>query len=153
MSRGTLFEAGAGTTAAAMMSWILAMVHYPEELKKLQGEVDKVVGDDRLPEFDDVPQLPRVRAVAKEVSKSSIDVLQVLELTKCRLFGGDQLPQAASHTSQRKTTCTKGCTFPQARTSIRINGPSTAIHHCILILRLSSLIVGCRRNTQLSRSH
>ena len=52
---------------AAMMSWILAMVHHPEEMKKLQEEVDKVVGDNRLPEFEDVPQLPRVRAVAKEV--------------------------------------------------------------------------------------
>ena len=50
-----------------MMSWVLAMLHCPEELKKLQEELDKVVGDDRLPEFDDIPQLPRVRAVAKEV--------------------------------------------------------------------------------------
>lgn len=43
------------------------MVHYPSELKRLQEEIDKVVGDDRLPSFDDIPQLPRVRAVAKEV--------------------------------------------------------------------------------------
>lgn len=65
---GTLFEAGAGTTASAMMSWCLCMVHHPAEMKKLQEEVDKVCGDKRLPEFEDMPNLPRVRAVAKEVS-------------------------------------------------------------------------------------
>jgi len=64
---GTLFEAGAGTTAAAMMSFMLAMVLHPEELKKLQAEIDEVVGDSRLPTFQDMPRLPRVRAVVKEV--------------------------------------------------------------------------------------
>ena len=43
------------------------MVHYPDEMKKLQEEIDGVVGDDRLAEFDDMSRLPRVRAVAKEV--------------------------------------------------------------------------------------
>lgn len=64
---GTLFEAGAGTTAAAMMSFCLAMCHYPEWQNEIQREVDRVVGDDRMPEFDDMPALPTVRAVAKEV--------------------------------------------------------------------------------------
>lgn len=64
---GTLFEAGAGTTAAAMMSFILAMVLHPQEFSKLQKEVDNVVGSSRLPSFEDMPNLPRVRAVAKEV--------------------------------------------------------------------------------------
>ncbi|KAK3702409.1 hypothetical protein LTR37_014875 [Vermiconidia calcicola] len=64
---GTLFEAGAGTTAAAMMSWVLGMVHHPEEMKKLQQEIDQVVDGGRLPEFEDIPRLPRVRAVAKEI--------------------------------------------------------------------------------------
>jgi cytochrome P450 len=63
---GTLFEAGAGTTAAAMMSFVLAMCHYPEWQEKMQQEVDRVVGDGRMPDFGDVPQLPMVRAVAKE---------------------------------------------------------------------------------------
>ncbi|KAK4545451.1 hypothetical protein LTR36_002801 [Oleoguttula mirabilis] len=63
---GTLFEAGAGTTAAAMMSWLLCMALHPDELRKLQQQLDEVVGNDRLPTFDDLPNLPRVRAVAKE---------------------------------------------------------------------------------------
>lgn len=64
---GTLFEAGAGTTAAAMMSFMLAMVLHPTWYTKLQQEVDFVYGNDRLPTLDDTPQLPTVRAVVKEV--------------------------------------------------------------------------------------
>ncbi|KAK5310121.1 hypothetical protein LTR93_012107 [Exophiala xenobiotica] len=64
---GTLFEAGAGTTASAMMSFFLAMCHYPEWQTRLQQELDQVIGDKRMPDFDDIPSLPTVRAVAKEV--------------------------------------------------------------------------------------
>ena len=63
---GTLFEAGSGTTAAAMMSFCLAMCHFPEWQKKMQGEVDSRVGP-RMPQFSDIPNLPIVRAVIKEV--------------------------------------------------------------------------------------
>jgi cytochrome P450 len=64
---GTLFEAGAGTTAAAMRSFILAMTLHPKEFLILQQEVDSVVGSARLPTFADILNLPRVRAIAKEV--------------------------------------------------------------------------------------
>ena len=64
---GTLFEAGSSTTAAAMMSFMLAMVLHPEEYLKLQKELDNVVGPARLPLFTDMENLPRVRAVTKEV--------------------------------------------------------------------------------------
>lgn len=63
---GTLFEAGSGTTAAAMMSFCLAMCHFPQWQKKMQDEVDKHVGS-RIPQFTDIPNLPVVRAVIKEV--------------------------------------------------------------------------------------
>lgn len=63
---GTLFEAGSGTTASAMMSFVLAMCLYPEWQTRLQHELDQVVGDERMPTFDDIPQLPIVRAVVKE---------------------------------------------------------------------------------------
>ncbi|KAJ5233208.1 uncharacterized protein N7469_004974 [Penicillium citrinum] len=63
---GTLFEAGTGTTAAAMMSFCLAMCHHPEWQTKMQTELDRQVGD-QMPEFKDISKLPTVRAVIKEV--------------------------------------------------------------------------------------
>ena len=63
---GTMFEAGSTTTAAAMMSFLLCMVLHPEELRMLQREVDNVVGPERLPAFEDLPNLPYVRAITKE---------------------------------------------------------------------------------------
>ncbi|OAL29828.1 hypothetical protein AYO20_09021 [Fonsecaea nubica] len=64
---GTLFEAGAGTTAAAMMSFVLCMCHSPEWQTRIQQEVDAVVGDHRIPDYSDIPSLPTCRAVIKEV--------------------------------------------------------------------------------------
>ncbi|KAG4441425.1 hypothetical protein IFR05_003112 [Cadophora sp. M221] len=55
----TLFEAGAGTTAAAMMSFLLAMMLHPEAMRKLQEEVDSVIGEDLLPRFEDIERFPR----------------------------------------------------------------------------------------------
>lgn len=45
---------------------ILAMVAYPEVVPKAQKELDAVVGD-RLPQFEDMPNLPYIRAMVKEV--------------------------------------------------------------------------------------
>ncbi|KAL3459719.1 cytochrome P450 [Aspergillus heterothallicus] len=63
---GTLFEAGTGTTAAAMMSFMLVIVLFPQWQQAMWDELDEVVGD-RMPEFEDVPRLPTCRAVVKEV--------------------------------------------------------------------------------------
>jgi cytochrome P450 len=66
---GGLYSAAASTTASLAMSWVLMMVLNPTWLKKLQVELDSVVGKDRLPTFDDLPRLPMVRAVIKEVAR------------------------------------------------------------------------------------
>ncbi|KAL5043370.1 hypothetical protein BDW71DRAFT_121582 [Aspergillus fruticulosus] len=63
---GTLYGGGSGTTANAMQSFILAMVLHPAWQRKVQEEVDGVVGE-RVPGFEDMPRLPLVRAVVKEV--------------------------------------------------------------------------------------
>lgn len=49
------------------MSFILAMLVYPEAQRKAQQEIDSVVGFDRLPDFTDKENLPYVTAVIKEV--------------------------------------------------------------------------------------
>lgn len=43
------------------------MARYPEVQRKAQEEIDRVIGNDRLPTFADQANLPYVEAVAKEV--------------------------------------------------------------------------------------
>ena len=62
---GTLFEAASGTTSAAMMSFMLAMVLHPDKYDKLKSELDSVCGS-RIPTFDDLPNVPYMRACVKE---------------------------------------------------------------------------------------
>ena len=43
------------------------MVLNPQAMKKAQDELDRVVGEDRLPEFSDRANLPYIDAVVKEL--------------------------------------------------------------------------------------
>ena len=54
-------------TVVSLTILLLALVHYPEVLKKAQREIDRVVGTDRLPTFSDREQLPYVDCIIKEV--------------------------------------------------------------------------------------
>jgi cytochrome P450 len=44
----------------------VAMLHYPEVMRKAQDELDRAVGMDKLPEFNDMHHLPYTQAVMKE---------------------------------------------------------------------------------------
>lgn len=50
-----------------MQSFFLAMLKYPDIQRRAQQEVDEVVGQDRLPEFEDLGSLPYVHAIVKEL--------------------------------------------------------------------------------------
>jgi len=63
---GMVFIAGADTTTSAIHTFFLAMVCFPDVQMKAQEELDRVVSG-RLPDFGDVPDLPYVSALVKEV--------------------------------------------------------------------------------------
>ncbi|KAI0835784.1 cytochrome P450 [Hypoxylon sp. FL0890] len=64
---GSPFGAGVETSAGSLASFLLACVKFgPQFIPKAQEELDRVVGKDRLPTFENMPQLPYVRAVASE---------------------------------------------------------------------------------------
>lgn len=44
----------------------MAMALYPSAQKRIKDEIDRVVGMDRLPTFDDRTSLPHVEAVLRE---------------------------------------------------------------------------------------
>jgi cytochrome P450 len=56
-------------TVSAIYSVFLAMVLYPEVQRKAQEEIDRVIGNDRLPTVVDRESLPYVDALSKEVMR------------------------------------------------------------------------------------
>lgn len=66
---GTLFLTGVESMYSIALMFLLAMVLYPDVQKKAQEEIDRVVGADRLPDFDDRPKLPYVEAVMLETMR------------------------------------------------------------------------------------
>ncbi|KUL86332.1 hypothetical protein ZTR_08595 [Talaromyces verruculosus] len=62
---GSLLQAGSETTAAILIGFFQAMLVFPEVAKEAQAEVDRVCGD-RMPDLNDVPDMPYIRACMKE---------------------------------------------------------------------------------------
>jgi len=62
--------AGGIDTTATTMEWLAyIMVNYPETQRKVQAELDEVVGPNRLPTFKDRPNLPYLNAVILELMR------------------------------------------------------------------------------------
>jgi len=53
-------------TFATIYAFFLAMILHPDIAKKVQAEIDHVVGDGRLPTLADRPNLPYTNAVGLE---------------------------------------------------------------------------------------
>ena len=65
-----LIEAGSDTSRKALNAFIMASICYPSFYRKARAEVDKVcsTGDNlRLPVLADMPELPYICAIIKEV--------------------------------------------------------------------------------------
>ena len=54
------------TIGSPLHSFFLAMCHYPSWYTRLQAEVDRICGDDRLPTLGDLAEMPILRAIVKE---------------------------------------------------------------------------------------
>ncbi|EJD43339.1 cytochrome P450 [Auricularia subglabra TFB-10046 SS5] len=66
---GALIEGGSDTTATYLQSFVLALLAHPAVQRKAQAEMDRVVGQERAPTLDDLPMLPYLQAVVKEVHR------------------------------------------------------------------------------------
>ncbi|KAH8101012.1 cytochrome P450 [Cristinia sonorae] len=80
-SASMAYGAGADTTTSAAQTFFLAMLKYPEVQKKAQEELARVVGPNRLPEFDDRPNLPYLEAVMKETLRWQMVTPVVVHVT------------------------------------------------------------------------
>jgi Cytochrome P450 len=74
---------------------------FPESLKKLQAELDSVVGRDRMPTFDDERSLPYLVAFVKEVTRCVL--LSCLSLPG--VDTSDHTYKMAPCSSDWRTTC------------------------------------------------
>ncbi|KAJ6050226.1 uncharacterized protein N7446_005535 [Penicillium canescens] len=66
---GILHAGGDEAAAETLRNFVMASVLHPKTVAEAQREIDKVVGScpTRLPTFDDLPNLPYVRAIVQEV--------------------------------------------------------------------------------------
>lgn len=62
-----IFTAGSDTTATTIEWAMTELIRNPENMKRVQAELDEVVGRERLVEESDAERLPYLRAVVKEV--------------------------------------------------------------------------------------
>ncbi|KAF8553151.1 cytochrome P450, partial [Imleria badia] len=63
---GKLYGAGADTSAVVTTNMIMAAACYPEAQKRVQDELDAVIGKDRMPTWEDSESLPQVHAYILE---------------------------------------------------------------------------------------
>jgi 26-hydroxylase len=66
-----LFSAGVETLKTSLLWSMVFMLHNPEVKRKVQQELDSVVGSDRLPQIDDMQHTPYTRATILEVLRRS----------------------------------------------------------------------------------
>ncbi|KAI0532875.1 cytochrome P450 [Xylaria digitata] len=62
---GSLLQAGSETTSSILVAFVQAMVIFPDVAMTAQAELDSVCGDS-MPDLSGVPNLPYIRACAKE---------------------------------------------------------------------------------------
>ncbi|KAI9453226.1 cytochrome P450 [Russula earlei] len=63
----SLFAGGADTTVSVLSTFYLVMTLFPDVQRKAQEEIDRIVGNARLPELVDRDNLPYVNALHSEI--------------------------------------------------------------------------------------
>ncbi|THH18356.1 hypothetical protein EW146_g2619 [Bondarzewia mesenterica] len=96
---GSLYGAGTESTVSALETFFLMMALNPGVQKKAHEELDRVVGKDRLPAFEDRDSLPYIEAIMKETLRGKLSERDLSVLTRLGI--------QVSRIGCRKTTCTK----------------------------------------------
>jgi hypothetical protein len=99
-------------TVSYMSSLFLALVLHPQVQKRAQAELDIAVGRDRLPTFDDRPQLPYIDAICRELVRWQM----VTPMGSTTFFKGRELACEMYHfqgfpTHQLRTMFTEAFSF------------------------------------------
>lgn len=65
----SLFNAGSETTATTLRWGLLFFIKYPDVYKKVQAEIDDVVGRGRIPCMKDRDKMPYTGATCEEIQR------------------------------------------------------------------------------------
>ena len=85
-------------TVSFMYTFFGAMVLYPDVQHRAQSELDTVLGQDRLPTFDDRPSLPFIDAVVLEVFRWNVILpLGMMSFFQIFVLSRSQTPRPSSH--------------------------------------------------------
>ncbi|UKZ78143.1 hypothetical protein TrVFT333_005877 [Trichoderma virens FT-333] len=92
-----MYGGGADTTVSTIMAFTLAMILFPKVQQKAQEEIDRVVGSDRLPGYEDQENLPYVSAVAKEALRyfSVVPIATAHRTEEEIFFRGYRIPKGS----------------------------------------------------------
>ncbi|KAJ8532627.1 hypothetical protein K7X08_012550 [Anisodus acutangulus] len=91
-----LFVGGTDTTSVGLQWGLAELLNHPKVLKKLQEEIERVVGLERLVEDSDIPNLPYLQAVVKETLR--VHPPLPLVFRKCReecVVNGYKIPKCS----------------------------------------------------------
>jgi len=93
----SMYAGGIDSITSILQMFYLLMILHPEVQEKAQEEIDRVVGQDRLPTQDDRAALPYVEAILKEILRwNSPTPLTSRLLERDRDYEGHLLPSGAT---------------------------------------------------------
>ncbi|EJD04755.1 cytochrome P450 [Fomitiporia mediterranea MF3/22] len=92
-----IYSAGVETTEATIATFFLMMTLHPEIVKRAQEEIDRVIGSDRLPTYEDRPSLPYIEAIMKEIFRfnPAVPIGIPHESTQVDIYRGWTIPSGS----------------------------------------------------------
>ncbi|XP_072039154.1 cytochrome P450 2B11-like [Amphiura filiformis] len=94
-----LFFGGTETTSTTLRWALLYMLEYPGVQKRVQEEIDSVVGRDRLPKLSDKLSLPYTEAVIHEIQRFACIIRRTARFTRSDVeFRGYTIPKGTNIT-------------------------------------------------------